>query len=473
MPEVREGVVREVAVRDVVAAAVGADHMSDGESVGEDYAHDEALTVAAVMPALVARPGCTAEVAALVHIADEHRVPMTARGSGTGLSGACTPTPESLVISFERMNAILEIDTENHVAVVQPGVTLAQLDDALAPYGLAYPVYPGEYSASLGGNVATNAGGMRAVKYGVTRNQVLGLEAVLPTGEVIRTGGKFVKATAGYDLTQLVIGSEGTLALVTEATLRVYPRTPFTATVLAPFPSLDAVTRAIPQIVASGIGPMILEYIDMITLGAITAHVGLDLGIPSEILDTAPAYLVVMMEQRTDVRLEEDVALLAEQLAARGAVDVYVLPGAAAAALIDAREKSFWVAKANHADDIVDIVVPRASLSEFMDLVTKIAGDSGSWIAGCGHAGDGNVHLSVFQSDPVVRQRVLHELFTAGLGLGGAISGEHGIGRAKQAHFLALEDPVKLDLMHRIKAAFDPHNILNPGVLLDGEVVPR
>ncbi len=464
---------QEASVRDAVVGAIGAEHLSVGDAISEDYSHDEALTVAGVRPRLVARPASTAEVAALVEIAEQYRVPITARGSGTGLSGACTPTAESLVISFERMNAILEIDTENHVAVVQPGVTLAQLDDALVPHGLAYPVYPGEYSASLGGNVATNAGGMRAVKYGVTRNQVLGLEAVLPTGETIRTGGKFVKATAGYDLTQLVIGSEGTLALVTEATLRVYPRTPFTATVLAPFPSLAAVTHAIPKIVASGIGPMILEYIDMITLGAITAHVGLDLGIPSDIRDTAPAYLVVMMEQRTDERLEEDVALLANHLTALSAIDVYVLPGAAAGSLIDAREKSFWVAKANNADDIVDIVVPRASLSEFMDLVATIAGDSGSWIAGCGHAGDGNVHLSVFQSDPAVRERVLHDLFAAGLGLGGAISGEHGIGRAKQAHFLALEDPVKLALMHRIKAAFDPHNILNPGVLLDGEVVPR
>lgn len=218
---------------------------------------------------------------------------------------------------------------------------------------------------------------------------------------------------------------------------------------------------------------MILEYIDMITLSAITAHVGLDLGIPKEIQETALAYLVVMMEQHTDERLDEDVAGLAEQLAELGAIDVYVLPGAAAASLIDAREKSFWVAKANHADDIVDIVVPRASLPEFMEEVSQIAAGSGSWIAGCGHAGDGNVHLSVFQSDPVVRERVLHKLFAKGLSLGGAISGEHGIGRAKQAHFLALEDPVKLALMHRIKAAFDPHSILNPGTLLDGEVVPR
>ena len=449
--------------------AVGPANVSHGDGIREDFGHDEALTVVAVAPAYVARPGDTTAVAALVAIATEFRMPITARGSGTGLSGACTPRPDSLVVSFDRMDAILEIDTENHVAVVQPGVTLAQLDEALAPHGLAYPVYPGEYGASLGGNVATNAGGMRAVKYGVTRHQVLGLEAVLPTGEVIRTGGKFVKATAGYDLTQLIIGSEGTLALVTEATLRLYPRAPHTATVLAPFPSLDAITHAIPRIVASGIGPMILEYIDMITLGAITAHVGLDLGIPAEVRETALAYLVVMMEQNSDDRLDEDVAGLAEQLSDLGAIDVYVLPGAAAASLIDAREKSFWVAKANNADDIVDIVVPRASLPEFMERVAEIASGSGSWIAGCGHAGDGNVHLSVFQSDPVVRDRVLHELFAEGLGLGGAISGEHGIGRAKQAHFLELEDPVKLALMRRIKAAFDPNRILNPGILLDGE----
>ena len=455
---------------EALQSAVGAASVHAGDAVSDDYAHDEALTVVPVRPAYVATPTTTAEVAALLAVATEHRLPLTARGSGTGLSGACTPSADGLVVSFEKMNAILEIDTENFVAVVQPGVTLAQLDEALAPLGLSYPVYPGEYSASLGGNVATNAGGMRAVKYGVTRHQVLGLEAVLPTGEVIRTGGKFVKATTGYDLTQLIIGSEGTLALVTEATLRLYPRAPHTATVLAPFSTLSDVTHAIPRIVASGIGPMILEYIDMITLSAITAHVGLDLGIPEEIQSSALAYLVVMMEQTSDGRLDEDVEALALQLGELGALDVYVLPGGAAASLIDAREKSFWVAKANHADDIVDIVVPRASLPEFMEKVAEIGTESSSWIAGCGHAGDGNVHLSVFQSDPEVRSRVMHALFAEGMRLGGAISGEHGIGLAKQRYFLELEDPAKLALMRRIKAAFDPLGILNPGTLLDGTV---
>ena len=442
-------------------------HVQFGDAIGEDYTHDEALTATPVRPLAVVRPGSTDEVAAIVRICDELHVPLTARGAGTGLSGACIPSADGIVVALERMNEIVEIDTDNYVAVVQPGVSLEQLDDALAPMGLVYPVCPGENSASLGGNVATNAGGMRAVKYGVTRHHVLGLEAVLANGDVIRTGGKFVKATTGYDLTQLIIGSEGTLAIVTEAVLKIYPRPQHSATILVPFASVDEIASAVPNIVRSGVNPVVLEYVDGGGLATLAANVGLDLGISAEVQASARAYLIVVIEQHVEQRLEEDVALLAEQVSDLGAIDVYVLPPRSGALLLEAREKAFWVVKALGANDIIDVVVPRASVPEYLRTVVAIATEHASLVSAAGHAGDGNIHLSVFQPDDEVRHRVMHAIIAAGVQMGGAISAEHGIGKEKKQYFLELEDPNKIALMRRIKAAFDPNGVLNPGTLLD------
>ncbi len=452
---------------DLLADVVGDGNVLAGADVSPDYAHDEALTATPSVPLAVVRPASTAEVSAVLKIADELHLPVTARGSGTGLSGAAISPPDGILVSFERMNAILEIDLDNHVAVVQPGVTLEELNAAAAEHGLVYPVFPGEVTASLGGNVATNAGGMRAVKYGVTRHHVLGLEAVLASGDVIRTGGKFVKTSTGYDLTQLIVGSEGTLALVTEATLKLQPRLAHASTVLAPFTTLEEVTAAVPRIVAHGVGPLILEYVDMLTMSAITANVGLDLGIPEPVREAALAYLVIVLESSHEDRLEQDVESLGELLVELGAMEVYVLPAHAATQLISAREKAFFVAKAAGADDIVDLVVPRAAIPRYMAAVAEVAGRYGALITGCGHVGDGNVHLSVFQPDAGRRTEVLRAVFRAGMDLGGAISGEHGIGTEKKKYFLELEDPVKVELMRAVKRAFDPHGILGPGNLLD------
>jgi len=252
-------------------------------------------------------------------------------------------------------------------------------------------------------------------------------------------------------------------------TLKLYPRPAHQTTVLAPFATLDEVTTAVPRVVDSGVDPLILEYIDMLTMASMRSHTGLDLGIPADVQEQALAYLVVILEGRHEDRLDDDVAVLAGLLGELGALDVYVLPPRAAADLIDAREKSFWVAKANHADDIVDVVVPRAAIPEFMAKVSEHAAAHGTFIAGCGHAGDGNVHLGVFQPDPARRHEVMRSLFETGIALGGAISAEHGIGRAKKPYFLELEDPAKLAVMRRIKHAFDPLGILNPGVLFDPE----
>lgn len=448
-------------------AVVGAAHVLTGDAIGDDYTHDEALTGVATRPLAVVRPAGTDEVASIVAWASAQGVPLTARGSGTGLSGACIPQADGVLVSFERMASIVELDLDNHVAVVQPGLTLHELDEATKAVGLVYPVFPGESSASLGGNVATNAGGMRAVRYGVTRHQVLGLTAVLGTGEVMRTGGRFVKSSSGYELTQLIIGSEGTLALTTETILKLHPRLTHGATILVPFATLEDVSAAVPRIVGSGLMPTILEYIDFITMSAITASAGLELGVAAEVKDAALAYLVVVLENRSEGRVEEDTGELAELVTDLGALDVYVLPTGAGAALIDAREKAFWTAKANNADDIIDLVVPRASIPQYLTQVQEAAAATGSLVVGCGHAGDGNVHLSVFQPDGTARDDVVGRILRAGVALGGAISGEHGIGTAKKRYLAATEDPAKIDLMRRIKAVFDPAGILNPGVIFD------
>jgi glycolate oxidase len=446
--------------------AVGDRFVLSGSQVHADYTHDEAMTARPVAPLAVVLPASTEDVSEILRTASHLCVPVVVRGSGTGLSGGCLPVPDGILIAFDRMRAIKEIDLENQVVVVEPGVTLEELERALAPLGLIYPVSPGEAGASLGGNVATNAGGMRAVRYGVTRHHVLGLEVVLADGTVMRTGGKFVKSSSGYDLTQLLVGSEGTLAVTTEITLKVHPRLAEAATVLAPFATLAEVAQAVPLIVSTGVDPSILEYIDVLAMAGITASAGLDLGIPEEIKATALAYLVVVLDGMHAERVEEDVEQLGTLLSARGALDVFVLPSGAGSQLIAARERAFFVSKAAGADDIVDAVLPRAGIPAYLARVAELAGRSGALVSGCGHVGDGNVHLSVFQPDEDRRHALLVEIFETAIAAGGAVSGEHGIGTEKLSYFLDTVDAVNLDLMRAIKRVFDPMGILGPERLL-------
>ena len=291
-------------IYDQLVSITSVERVRTGENISLDYTHDEALGRDPIFPDYVVFPISSSEVASIVNICKDKNIPITPRGSGSGMSGGALPSPGGIVLAFDRMNSILEVDVDNHVAVVEPGVTLNQLETALEPYSLFYPVRPGESSASLGGNVATNAGGMRAIRFGVTRHHVLGLETVLGTGEIINTGGKFVKSSSGYDLNQLLIGSEGTLGIVTKIFLKLQPKPISYGTVLAPFASLDEIASAVPKIISSGLSPSVLEYLDFLAMASATKNVGLDLAIPKDIQDKAMAYLVVVLENINQSRVE-------------------------------------------------------------------------------------------------------------------------------------------------------------------------
>jgi glycolate oxidase len=437
-----------------------------GQHVPEDL-RDESLHPRHREPFAVIRPTSTDEVAAILEWASQRGFAVTPRGSGTGLSGGVVPVNDGLVLCFDQMRALVSLNTRDHVVTVQAGMTLRELNDHLAGTGLHYPVYPGELSGSLGGNVNTNAGGMRAVRHGVTRQHVLGLTIVLMDGTILHTGGPVVKSSSGYDLTQLIVGSEGTLAVVTEVTLRLSPVLEHSATLLVPFADLTAVTRVVPTLVASGLAPSILEYLDVLTMASLVNGADLHLGVDPVIADKTLAYLVVVLETRTREQLDGDLEAAAELVNDDGALDVYVLEGAAATDLIRARERAFWMSKAAGANEIIDVVVPRSSVPEYLEEVSVLAQRYGAFVAGCGHVGDGNVHLSVFLADDEQRNALLLEMFRAGVERGGAVSGEHGLGIDKRAPYLALVDPALLELQRRIKRVFDPEGLLNPFRHLD------
>jgi len=434
-----------------------------------DYSRDETLELKPVFPEVVVKPEDTGSVAKVVKLAGERRIPVTPRGGGTGLSGGAVPIYGGIVLSLEKMNKILEIDKENFAATVEPGVVLSDFYQAVEECGLYYPLYPGEKSATLGGNVATNAGGMRAVKYGVTRHSVLGLEAVLPGGEVIQTGGKFVKCSTGYDLTQLLIGSEGTLAVITKIMLKLIPPLGRTEILFIPFHSLHDAIRSVPDILQEGILPVGIEFMERDIINMVEQYTGKE--IP---LHNHEAFLMIIVEADSEDEIYRIAERIGEVCLNNGAVDVFT-PGSARARknLLEAREKFYSVIGHFGSLDVADVVVPRSKIAEFVEKTKDIASAYGISLVVYGHAGDGNVHLHPMGRDVEGgREKVkelLIEIFKVGVSLGGTISGEHGIGFAKRAYLPLAMSKHTIELMKRIKQAFDPDNIMNPGKVFDIE----
>ncbi len=458
--------------REVLAglcAIVGAEHVRTDESTLRAYGVD-ALGRPGRLDVVV-WPRDTAEVAAVARLCDQSRTPLVPRGAGTGYSGGAVPVDGGVVVSLERLNRILEIDADNLLAVVEPHVVTGELQAAVERIGLFYPPDPASLDRSvIGGNVAECAGGPRAFKYGVTRHYVLGLEAVLPTGEVIRTGGKVVKNVVGYDITQLLVGSEGTLAILTKIILRLVPKPTARATARVTFASVREAVGAVSGLLRAGVVPATVEFVDAPSLEAVTRHLGGTRLAPS---GTAAVLLIEVDGQPEQVSSDE--RRVAEVCRRANATDFRIAADETERAELWRIRRELSPAlrviaplKFNH-----DVVVPRARVPELMALVDQIARQHDLDIPCFGHVGDGNIHVNIMApDDPAALERVAlaeSQLFEGVVALEGSISGEHGIGLAK-SRFLGLElTPETIALMRRVKRAFDPRGVLNPGKIFPAE----
>ncbi len=447
------------AVREVL----GREYVRSDASSLTTYGQDALLQPSP--PDLVVFPSNTAEVSRIAALCNEHRVPLVVRGAGTGYTGGAVPTAGGVVLSMERLNRLLEIDQENLLAVVEPNVITADLQRAVERVGLFYPPDPASLEqSSIGGNVAECAGGPRAFKYGTTKRYVLALEAVLANGEVVRTGSKAVKNVVGYDLTQLLVGSEGTLAIITKITLRLLPKPPDRATVAAAFATIRDAVDAVTALIERRAVPAAIELIDEESLVAAALHSGVQVAPPG-----AKALLIVECDG-IPAAVQDELSLVVRACETAGVMSVRRASSEADRAELWAVRRQISLAlratgllKLNH-----DVVVPRGRVPQLYDAVEELRQQFGLRIAAFGHAGDGNIHVNLMvdgkNPDELSRAKAAERaLFERVLALEGSISGEHGIGYAKKPYIaMELSDEV-LALMRRVKTAFDPNNILNPG----------
>jgi glycolate dehydrogenase FAD-linked subunit len=432
----------------------------------ESYRRDEAAHYAAGLPVAVALPTSTAEVVEIARIAHAHRVPIVPRGAGTGLTGAAAGIDGALTVAFTRMNRILEIDSANLLTVVQPGVLNADLKAAVARKGLSYPPDPASYEiCSIGGNLNTNAGGLCCVKYGVTRDYVLGLEVVLADGTLLRTGGRNRKDVAGYSLTHLFVGSQGTLGLITEATLRLRPAPPAKATMLVFFPTLAAAGRAVARMTAEGLDPCTLELMDRTTIAAVDDWHTLG-------LDREAGALLLVESDLPGAAADEELTRAGTACEAEGAGEIVRAADRAEADwLRDVRRHAYRALERVGVARMEDVGAPRSRLPELLTAIERIVAAHRLRCGTFGHIGDGNLHPTFVwehgdAETPARVQLACEEIYAAAIGLGGTITGEHGIGATRRDYLEGQVGSDAVAVMRAVKRALDPLGILNPGRVL-------
>ncbi len=453
---------------------IGEQYVVTDEEKMEPYSHDEiAEEQYAHMPDVVVKPKTAEEIAGIVRLANEKRIPITPRGAGSGLSGGAVPIYGGILLSVERMNSILEIDTENMMVVVEPGVVTNEINEKTKDYGLFFAGYPMSLETCfIAGNVAENAGGGKAIKYGVTERYIMGLEVVTPTGEIIMLGGKRVKDVSGYNLRMLMVGSEGTLGIITKVIIKLLPLPKAKVDLLALFPDVQTAISVVPKIMTQGgIIPTAIEFMDQLSVHTSCEY--LNEHIPYQ---QAGAMLLIEVDGTDEEVVEKEYDTIGNLCMDNGAQEVYVADNYTT-------QERLWSVRRNIAEafkvvsphhSLEDIVVPTAQIPDLMPEIQRISGKYDITIPCYGHAGDGNLHATAIKNpgdsmDEWHRKLplVLEELYIATKNLGGTISGEHGIGHKRKKYMPLVASDGELEFIRKIKRALDPNNIMNPGKIVD------
>ncbi len=444
---------------------VGEDAVSVGDEISSDYGHDELGDIEKMPDALV-KVHSAEEISSVMRLAWEKSIPVTVRGSGTGLVGAAVAAHGGILLETTAMNKILELDRDNQTVTVEPGVLLMELAAFAEANDFLYPPDPGEKSATIGGNISTNAGGMRAVKYGVTRDYVRALKVVMPNGEILTLGAKVAKNSSGYSLKDLVIGSEGTLCIICEAILKLVPLPKVSVSLLIPFPDMKSALHAVPKIFASKVIPTAIEYMSRDTILFSEDYLG------KKFPDTKnDAYILLTFDGNSDTEVEGNMKSVADLCLSEGAIDVYIVD-------TDERKKAVWSARGAFLEaikasttkmDECDVVVPVNRVDEFIIFTHELEKEENVRIPSFGHAGDGNLHVYICRDElsdekwEEVLRKCFDKMYKKAEELGGLVSGEHGIGYAKKEYLKKQYGETPISLMMGIKRVFDEKNILNPG----------